>query len=92
MNSVIIHGIVKSTDELNEIKSRESSSNIEVDSRIHDVLETSSNDVAINVSTEPILGIKRSTLTALQRRKKKVKESGSLRLSHLEEDDDAEEC
>ena len=86
----MIHGIVKRTDESNKKQSTINKMNVEVEPTVDHTVEAV--DTEQNpVSAEPILGVKRSTLTALQRRKKKVKESGGVRLSHLEEDDEAEE-
>lgn len=40
-----------------------------------------------NLNVESVLGVKKPALTALQRRKKKVKESRSTISSHLIDDD-----
>jgi hypothetical protein len=86
----MIHGIVKRTDESYKKQSTVNKMIVEVEPTVDHTVEAV-DTVQNPVSVEPILGVKRSTLTALQRRKKKVKESGGVRLSHLEEDDEAEE-
>lgn len=50
-------------------------------------------DITIGSShSTSLLGIKTKPLTALQRRKKKVKESaGSVKLSHLHDEEDGDE-
>jgi hypothetical protein len=89
----VIHGIVKTSDESNGKESAANKKNVEVEPVVNHTVEALAvlDSVSNPSSVEPILGAKRSTLTALQRRKKKVKESGGVRLSHLEEDDNAEE-
>jgi hypothetical protein len=92
-DSVMIHGIVMTSDEPTDKESAANKMNVEVEPTVNHTVDTVAavDSVHNPVNVEPILGAKRSTLTALQRRKKKVKESGGVRLSHLEEDDDAEE-
>ena len=46
----------------------------------------------VSSHTTSLLGVKSKPLTALQRRKKKVKESaGSVKLSHLQDEEDGDE-
>ena len=57
--------------------------------RTEDVVE---DFTTVSSHSHSLLGIKSKPLTALQRRKKKVKESaGSVKLSHLHDDEDGDE-
>lgn len=90
IDSVMVHGINKTNDEPNERLNPAIKMTVEVEPTVNHTVEVEEL-IQIPVSVEPVLGAKRVTLTALQRRKKKVKESGGVRLSHLEDDDEGEE-